>query len=842
MSKKEPLQQLKDLSIFFLPKDVLASLVPKTPSHTTINSTATSIGLDNVNPASYPVVSTDGNGSLPGSSPALNGLDLFSISVSRPKALPSCRTCGIAKLSSVEEQREHVKSDWHRYNLKHRLLNTEAKPIPEDKFKNMLQDVSDIPTTTFPCSPFSSSESYIPIPLTHVDLDNDVVSRAHDDQFHSLIQRLEVTVREEEQCRSNDPVLLQQQQLLDKKLVEARMSPMIWFTSTLYGPSVKLGIYKNTLANRTQGCSNPLELVQSIQIPLPPLPPKKKKVRRAARITSAIANEQSSMQEQNKPDNDISFMDTQDVSSMNKADRDPQLVEKLNLVQQLETTLNEPPPKYWTLILLGGGHFAGMVIDLRGGTNNAACQVRKKQGGAQSTHGGCNSAGAMVRMYNERALKLEVRELLERWSQWIQQSEFVFMHAPGNNHQTLYYEGSSITKAEREGRVRSIPFVTRRPTLAELKRVYEELATVKVKVEMTLGSDSDVEVDFKEAHEVEEEEEEDVLSDALEGSVASNISTRSCDFKEETPLQQQLTAEAPSDLRKLIHMVMKGRAEAMSNYLSRTGMDPSRLLPDMPTWGYNRARTPTLLHLASLHGQAGIVQQLLERYHANPTATLSSLIARNRTVHAYQHEENVSKDMLNLNVLARPSTTTATAYDLAKDKDTRNAFRSAMAKMPEAWDWIRLAHVPSAYVPKLTPREQRQSEGDIADIEENEVEERGDDRRVALQKEVNTDTKQKVLETSHPKPRGNRESRMILDRERRAQAAEARLALSRAADVLTGVEQSLAVQSTRKPMLKGDAATRTSFNSLSNMVPHTRTNARMGKSNTNRRHANNGNK
>ncbi|KAF9966471.1 hypothetical protein BGZ70_002260 [Mortierella alpina] len=167
---------------------------------------------------------------------------------------------------------------------------------------------------------------------------------------------------------------------------------------------------------------------------------------------------------------------------------------------ELSSGLIQAPPRYWTLILLGGGHFAAMVVDLRGETNKAACQgshsraikvvahktfhryTGKKQGGTQSSHGSCNSAGAMVRIYNERALKLEVRELLEGWTQWIEQSEFVFMHAPGNNRRVLFHENSVISLADREGRVRSIPFVTRRPTLTELKRVYHDLATVKVKV------------------------------------------------------------------------------------------------------------------------------------------------------------------------------------------------------------------------------------------------------------------------------------------------------------------------------------------------------------------------
>ena len=85
-------------------------------------------------------------------------------------------------------------------------------------------------------------------------------------------------------------------------------------------------------------------------------------------------------------------------------------------------------------------------------------------------------------MYNEEALKLEVRELLEGWSHWIKQSECVFVHSPGNNRKVLYYENSVLSAAEKQGRLRSIPFMTRRPTLTELKRAFVELTTVKVSV------------------------------------------------------------------------------------------------------------------------------------------------------------------------------------------------------------------------------------------------------------------------------------------------------------------------------------------------------------------------
>ncbi|KAF9106642.1 hypothetical protein BGX27_009068 [Mortierella sp. AM989] len=319
--------------------------------------------------------------------------------------------------------------------------------------------------------------------------------------------------------------------------------------------------------------------------------------------------------------------------------------------------------------------------------------VRKKQGGAQSSQGGANSAGARVRMYNEKALKLEVRELLQEWSHWIGQSECVFVHAPGNNRRTLFYDGAVISAADRAGRLRSIPFVTRRPTLAELKRTYTELTTVKM-----LNNPTDA---HAKAGCVEQE-----LSDVHVHSSESDFTATSSPSTLNNPSGSRLNnAETAlirsSNLRKLVKLVKKGRTVAMTNHLDRLNINPSGLLPVSVNSEYDRRGTPTILHLAAQHGQAQIVKQLLEVHYADPTLTAASFIRRTGT-----DAELISDDFINLDIQSKPTT----AYDIAKDKETRNAFRRAMAKMPDTWDWVGLAHVPSPLTPELEAKQQRPHE------------------------------------------------------------------------------------------------------------------------------------
>ena len=45
------------------------------------------------------------------------------------------------------------------------------------------------------------------------------------------------------------------------------------------------------------------------------------------------------------------------------------------------------------------------------------------------------------------------------------------------------------------------------------------------------------------------------------------------------------------------------------------------------------------------------------------------------------------------------------AYAVSKDKETRDAFRRAMARIPDAWDWMQGARVPSALTPELEAKQ-----------------------------------------------------------------------------------------------------------------------------------------
>ncbi|KAI0125210.1 ankyrin repeat and zinc finger domain-containing protein [Xylariales sp. AK1849] len=112
--------------------------------------------------------------------------------------------------------------------------------------------------------------------------------------------------------------------------------------------------------------------------------------------------------------------------------------------------------------------------------------TRRKQGGSQSANdnakGNAHSAGSSIRRYNEQALVDEVRALLQEWKALLDTSELLFVRASGQtNRRTLFgpYEGQ-VLRAN-DPRIRGFPFSTRRATQNELMRSFIELTRFKVR-------------------------------------------------------------------------------------------------------------------------------------------------------------------------------------------------------------------------------------------------------------------------------------------------------------------------------------------------------------------------
>ncbi|XP_072324503.1 tRNA endonuclease ANKZF1-like isoform X2 [Scyliorhinus torazame] len=138
--------------------------------------------------------------------------------------------------------------------------------------------------------------------------------------------------------------------------------------------------------------------------------------------------------------------------------------------------------------MTGGGHFAGAVF--RG--NEAVLHktfhrytVRAKRGVAQGARDAQNrsrvpkSAGASLRRYNEAALVKDVENLLASWSESLRVASAIFLRSPSYN-KGIFFGGKDSTLHSSDIRLRRIPFLTRRATFKEVKRVHSVLSSVEI--------------------------------------------------------------------------------------------------------------------------------------------------------------------------------------------------------------------------------------------------------------------------------------------------------------------------------------------------------------------------
>ena len=324
----------------------------------------------------------------------------------------------------------------------------------------------------------------------------------------------------------------------------------------------------------------------------------------------------------------------------------------LNAIKQCQSAPTEPC--LWTLVMIGSGHFAGCVIDCITGKPIAhktfhRYTTRRKQGGAQSSNdsskGNAKSAGAGLRRYNEAALQTEVRDLIVSWKDYIKASKALFIRAAGTNRSSLFFNDAVLTS--NDDRIRSFPFTTRRATLAELLRCYEELSTVRI-LKVT-----------------EDERPEDATPDASVESSIKNLSLGSSKQLAESSQQYEQKVELPQLVVKLIQFIKSGKLEAFTSHLQHDESVLNNPLPD--TAGVS------LLHIASRSGNADIVKYMLE-HGADPTTC-----GANRN--------------------ARP-------YDVASNKEVRDTFRRYMHQEPDKWDYSD-AHIPA---PLTEEMEEKQKE------------------------------------------------------------------------------------------------------------------------------------
>lgn len=492
-----------------------------------------------------------------------------------------------------------------------------------------------------------------------------------------------------------------------KRNIGPGKAPLIWFSTSTLPPNTYLGIYRAIFTNFEQ-------------------------------------------------ENDVTILDT-----IKKKQLPPKPPPKLLPDSQGSVPVPENVGPHVFLCMIGGGHFAAMVVSLAPKHTKSSLSgpimreatvlahktfhrytTRRKQGGAQSSNdaakGAAHSAGADLRRYNEQALTEEVRLLLTNWKELIGTSELIFVRATGNtNRRTLFgpYDGQILR--QNDPRMRSFPFSTRRATQNELMRSFVELTRVKIQ-------------DIDEAA---------IAVKAKEAETAKQAHAA----KSNKPLSPAATKRSDEDETALLHttqiqaLMRRSKLPALLSYLKSNELSADFLF--YPSDSQQNQHAPTPLHLAASLNSPALIIGLLTKANASP---------------------------LTLNLDSKPP------FDLSNDRHTRDAFRVARDILGEShcnWD---AAHVPCALSSAEATerdarekeeaaqkeRERRETETKRLKTEGPKVEDKGPlgkaagrGRAIVLGQAAKTAQEKRDEETKGLTP----EMRMRLDRERRARAAEDRL-------------------------------------------------------------------
>ncbi|WAQ84357.1 hypothetical protein PtA15_4A810 [Puccinia triticina] len=534
----------------------------------------------------------------------------------------SCTVCNTS-FDSNDLQREHFRSDWHRFNLKLTTAASHKKPIDHRLG-------------------FKSSKNF-----------KQSASTSLEDRFQEMLSS-------STQPDSSEPI----------RLLSPAASPLLWFTlSAGQEPSaatvseeeqiVQLGFYRAIFPNS--------------------FPRDRSLAPNQDELGTTYRTELAALQRPFLPPN---F--SPDITS------EPSL------------------PPTWTIIMIGGGHFAAMVVStipkLRHVSKNKAPEIepvilhhktfhryttRRKQGGGQASHdaggkGAAKSAGASLRRYNEQALSQDIQDLLKAWDEPISHSDLVFIRSSKSNLKTLFKSkdetgGCKLTRGD--PRVRSLPFVTKRPTFNELKRCFNELTRVKI-FKTTRGEMKMKEQTMREIYEREKARREQQAAKKAEQEARQRAEEERKRAERMEQKREKTDAEKAQELEdsrweRVIEMVKKGKLEALQEFVGKHsetdwfGQLPARVTGRAEVSG----GVVSLLQLASMSDHPGLVEWLLSTTTSDPT-----MVAPERTGTSKAH---------------------LTPYELAASRLVRNVFRRAMATNPTQYDWLAKAKVPSPLTEEL---------------------------------------------------------------------------------------------------------------------------------------------
>ncbi|KAL9035765.1 MAG: hypothetical protein Q9180_004678, partial [Flavoplaca navasiana] len=333
----------------------------------------------------------------------------------------SCLLCN-ARFSDLQEQRRHVKSDWHNYNLKQKLRG--HKSVTDVEFDKLVDNLDES---------LSGSDTS--------DTEDD--DEPKDNTLTTLLKKqARIGQLEFEGVEDFSP---------KKRNRGSGKPPLIWFSTPLLPSNTSLGVYRAVFtADEQEHDADVVDILRKKQ--LTPSPPR-------------------------------SPTDASNGVPLPSVMTSPQVFMCMIGGGHFAGMIVSLAPKYGKKSTGANERQATVIAHKTFHRYTTRHKQGGAQSSNDSAKGAAHSAGASIRRYNEAALESEIRTLLTEWKDLIDKSQLILVRATGSsNRRTLFgpYEGQVLR--QNDPRNRGFPFSTRRATQAELMRSFIELTRVKVEV------------------------------------------------------------------------------------------------------------------------------------------------------------------------------------------------------------------------------------------------------------------------------------------------------------------------------------------------------------------------
>ena len=339
-----------------------------------------------------------------------------------PTGSRGCSLCHMV-FTNVVEQRQHAKSDLHRYNFKLKLKGFPS--VDETTFTKLVGELDES---------LSGSES-------SSSSDELEEGAKPDETTLSALLKRQAKIAQREYDEDSD---------VTRAEPGVGKAPLLWMSSSKLPGNVSLGVYRAMLPHveRNDAQSRLVDIVKQKQ--LQPIHAKHSNPNQANDIPTASVS---------GPHIFLCMIGGGHFAAM---------------VVALAPQIRQGP---------GGSEERHAILKAHKTFHRYT--TRRKQGGSQSANdnakGNAHSAGSSIRRYNEAALETDVRNILMEWKSMIDTADLLFIRATGTtNRRTLFGPYHSQVLRSTDKRIRGFPFSTRRATQAELMRSFSELTRLKV--------------------------------------------------------------------------------------------------------------------------------------------------------------------------------------------------------------------------------------------------------------------------------------------------------------------------------------------------------------------------